>query len=321
MINADALAKCKKGAVLLNAARGELVDEGALAEALRSGQISGAGLDVFAVEPPANSPLLKMENVVATPHVAGSTREAQESVGTLIAQQVFDFLNEGAMRNAVNLPALSGEQYKRVRPWIEMATRLGSFLAQISDGRFERVSLAFAGEPAALGTSVLRNAVLAGLMNAVLAEKVNLVNAGEMAASRGVAVEDRTRRREQGYPDTIEASVQSAAGQSVSVEATVLLGVSPRILQVDGIAVEAPLAGTMLFSRNRDVPGVIGEIGTVLGSRKVNISTFALGRRDATAGADAMALVRLDGDVPDSILQAVRGIAAITEARLVRLPE
>jgi D-3-phosphoglycerate dehydrogenase len=321
MINADALAKCKKGAVLLNAARGELVDEGALAEALRSGQISGAGLDVFAVEPPANSPLLKMENVVATPHIAGSTREAQESVGTLIAQQVFDFLNDGAMRNAVNLPALSGEQYKRVRPWIEMATRLGSFLAQISDGRFERVSLAFAGEPAALGPSVLRNAVLAGLMNAVLAEKVNLVNAGEMAASRGVAVEDRTRRREQGYPDTIEASVQSAAARSVSVEATLLLGVSPRILQVDGIAVEAPLAGTMLFSRNRDVPGVIGEIGTVLGSRKVNISTFALGRRDAMAGADAMALVRLDGDVPDSILQAVRGIAAITEARLVRLPE
>jgi len=221
----------------------------------------------------------------------------------------------------VNLPALSGEQYRRVRPWIEMATRLGSFLAQISDGRFERVNLAFAGEPAALGQSVLRNAVLAGLLNTVLDEKVNLVNAGEVAASRGLTIEDRTRKREQGYPDTIEASVQSGAARKLTVEATVLLGISPRILQVDGIAVEAPLAGTLLFSRNRDVPGVIGEIGTALGSRKVNISSFALGRRDATPGADAMSLVRLDGDVPDSVLQAVRGIAAITEARLVRLPE
>jgi D-3-phosphoglycerate dehydrogenase len=321
MINAQTLAQCKRGAVLINAARGELVDEAALADALRSGQISSAGLDVFAEEPPANSPLLRLDNVVATPHVAGSTREAQEEVGTLIAQQVFDFLNEGALRNAVNLPALSGEQYRRVRPWIDMAMRLGSFLAQISDGRFERVSLAFAGEPGALGASVLRNAVLAGLLNTVLDEKVNLVNAGQVAASRGVAVDERTRRREQGYPDTIEAAVQAGASRSITVEATVLLGVSQRILQVDGIAVEAPLAGTMLFFRNRDIPGAIGEIGTVLGSRGVNISTFALGRRDATRGAQAMALVQLDGDVPNSILQAVRGIAAITEARLVRLPD
>jgi D-3-phosphoglycerate dehydrogenase / 2-oxoglutarate reductase len=321
LINQESLAKFKSGAVLVNAARGELVDESALAEALRSGKLSGAGLDVFAEEPPKNSPLLGLSNAVFTPHIAGSTREAQEEVGTLIAQQVCDFLTDGALRNAVNLPALSGEQYRRVRPWIELADRLGSFLAQIGGARFERVSLAFAGEPAAFGASLLRNAVLAGLLNTILDEKVNLVNAAQTASSRGLVIEERTRKREQGYPDTIEVALHGSATHSIAAEATVLHGVSPRILRVDGIALEAPLAGTMLFSRNRDVPGAIGEIGTVLGKRGMNISTFALGRRDATPGAEAIALVRLDGDVPESILEFVRKIPAVTEARLVRLPE
>jgi D-3-phosphoglycerate dehydrogenase len=322
LINAKTLAQCKRGAVLINTARGELLDEFAVAEALRSGQLAGAGLDVFSEEPPKRSPLIGLPNVVATPHIAGSTREAQEEVGTLIAQQVADFLAEGALRNAVNLPALGGEQYRRARPWIELATRLGTFLAQIACGRIERVSLAFAGVPAELGTSLLRNAVLAGLLNAVLDEKVNLVNAAQVAAARGLAVEERARRRDQGYPDSIEAAAESAdASKRVAVEATVLHGVSPRILQLDGIELETPLTGTMLFFRNRDVPGVIGEIGTLLGSLGVNISTFALGRRDARHGGEAMALVQLDGKVPDAIVPAVLKIATITEARLLRLPD
>jgi D-3-phosphoglycerate dehydrogenase / 2-oxoglutarate reductase len=321
LINAEKLSHFKPGAVLVNAARGELVDEVALADTLRSGKLSGAGLDVFAIEPPQDSPLIGLENAVFTPHIAGSTREAQEEVGTLIAQQVSDYLTDGALRNAVNLPALSGEQYRRVRPWINLADRLGSFLAQIGGARFERVSIAFAGEPAALGASLLRNAVLAGLLNTVLDEKVNLVNAGQAAASRGLVIEERTRKREQGYPDTIEVAIHGSATHSINAEATVLHGVSPRILRVDGIELEAPLAGTMLFSRNRDVPGAIGEIGTALGKRGVNISTFALGRRDAVGGAEAIALVRLDGEVPESILESVRKISAVIEARLVRLPE
>jgi D-3-phosphoglycerate dehydrogenase len=325
LINAEKLSHFKQGAVLVNAARGELVDEAALADALRFGKLSGAGLDVFAVEPPKDSPLIGLANAVFTPHIAGSTREAQEEVGTLIAQQVCDFLTDGALRNAVNLPALSGEQYRRVRPWIDLAGRLGSFLAQIGGTRFERVSIAFAGEPAAMGASLLRNAVLAGLLNTVLDEKVNLVNAGQAAASRGLVIEERTRKREQGYPDTIEvaihASLSGNSARNINAEATVLHGVSPRILRVDGIELEAPLAGTMLFSRNRDVPGAIGEIGTALGKRGMNISTFALGRRNAVAGAEAIALVRLDGEVPESILEFVRRISAVTEARLVRLPE
>ncbi len=322
LIRAETLAQCKRGAILINTARGELMDEVALAEALRSGQLAGAGLDVFAEEPPLRSPLIGLPNVVATPHIAGSTHEAQEEVGTLIAEQVLSYLTEGALDNAVNLPAVGGEQYRRARPWIEMVTRLGAFVAQIAGGRFERVSLAFAGEAAELGTSVLRNAALAGLLNTVLDEKVNLVNAGKIAAARGLTVEERARHHDQGYPDTVEVAVRAGQeSRGVTAEATVLHGNSPRILRVDGIELEAPLAGTMLFFRNRDVPGVIGKIGTILGAQGVNIATFALGRDTDARGAEAMALVRLDGAVPEEGLQLIRGIGAITEVRLVRLPD
>jgi D-3-phosphoglycerate dehydrogenase len=322
LIRAGTLAQFKRGAILINTARGELVDESALAEALRSGQLAGAGLDVFAEEPPLKSPLIGLLNVVATPHIAGSTREAQEEVGTRIAQQVFSFLTEGALDNAVNLPAVSGESYRRARPWIEMVTRLGAFVAQIAGGRFERVSLTLAGEAADIGASVLRNAALAGLLNTVLDEKVNLVNASKVATKRGLTVEDRARYHEQGYPDTVEITARAGReSRGATAEATVLHGVSPRILRVDGIELEAPLAGTMLFLRNRDVPGVIGRIGTILGSHGVNIATFALGRDSAGTSKEAIALVRLDGGVPEEAMQLIRGIDAITEVRLVQLPE
>ena len=216
--------------------------------------------------------------------------------------------------------SLSVEQFRRLRPYLDLATRLGALVAQASPGGMTRVRIAYAGEPAELGTNVLRNAVLAGVLNTVLEEKVNLVNAGPAASARGIVVEEQTRRRERGFPDTIEVAVPSPrdAALEFSVEATVLHGV-PRILSVDGIGVEAPLEGTLLFLRNRDVPGVIGQIGTILGSRGVNIATFALGRREAVRGAEAIALVRLDGEVSECILQPIAGIAAVVEARLVRL--
>ena len=328
IINAATLAQMKRGARLINTARGELVDEAALAEALRSGHVAGAAVDVFATEPPRGSPLLGLPNVIATPHIAGSTVEAQEEIGTLIAQQVRDFLAEGVLRNAVNLPTLSAEQYRQLRPYLELAERLGSLVAQVAAGRVGtsgRIRIVYAGEPAELGTHVLRNAVLAGVLNTVLDEKVNLVNAGAAAAARGLNVEEHTRRREHGFPDTLEVSTgalgQGEEAPGFTVEGTVLHGTTPRTLSIDGIALEAPLQGTLLFFRNRDVPGVIGQVGTILGSRGINISTFALGRREAVRGAEALALVRLDGDVPDSIVQPIRGIGAMTEVRLVRLPE
>ena len=321
LFGAATLAKMKRGACLINTARGEMIDESALAAALRSGHIAGAALDVFTVEPPKDSPLTGLANVVATPHVAGSTVEAQEEVGALIAEQVFDYLESGVLRNSVNLPNLSPEQYRRLRPYLELAGRLGLFAGQVARGRVARVRIRYAGETAAVVYTVLRSAVLAGLLNPVLDEKVNLVNSAAVAAQRGIVVEEQTRRREHGFPDTLEVTVfpqdDSAA---VCVEGTVPYDLSPRIMGIDGIHVECDLEGTILFTRNRDVPGVIGHMGQLLGSLGINIATFALGRRSALPGAEALALIRLDGEVPESILEPIRSIPAVVEARIVRLP-
>ncbi|HEY2352460.1 MAG TPA: phosphoglycerate dehydrogenase [Candidatus Acidoferrum sp.] len=322
LINAASLAKMKKGAFVINTARGELIEEKALAEALKSGHLGGAGLDVFAEEPPKNSPLAELANVVGTPHVAGSTTEAQEGVGTQVAVQVKDYLAEGIIRNAVNLPVLSAEQYRRVRPYLELAERLGSLVSQASQTRPSRIRIRYAGEVAEVGTHLLRSAVLAGVLNAVLDEKVNVVNAPSIATARGLKVEEETRRREHGFPNTLEIAVLPGSGASdegFSAEGTVLYDGSPRILQIEGISLEAQLEGTILYLRNRDEPGVIGQVGTMLGKYGVNIATFALGRREAARGAQAVSLVRLDGEVFNSILEPIKGIPAITEAKLLRL--
>jgi len=320
LIDAAAIAKMKKGVRLINCARGELIDEAALAEALKSGHVAGAALDTFAKEPPKDSPLVGLPNVIATPHIAGSTAEAQEEVGTAIAQQLRDFLADGTIRNAVNMPALSPDQYRRLRPYLELGERLGSFVAQASPSHtFGRVRIRYAGEPAELGSHMIGKAVLVGALNSVLDEKVNLVNAADEAAARGVVVEETTRRRERGYPNTVEVSV-SNGGREFSLEGVVAQDGSPRILALDGIALESPLEGTLLLSRNIDVPGVIGRIGTALGNLGINVSTFALGRRAPVGGAEALALVGLDGNVSASVVQEILGLPSVTEARLVRLP-
>ncbi len=322
IINAATIEKMKRGARLINAARGELIDEAALAEALKSGKLAGAAVDVFVEEPPKNSPLVGSPNLIATPHVAGSTAEAQEEVGTQIAVQVKDYLAEGIIRNAVNLPALSPEQYRRVRPYLELAEKLGNFVSQVANSRPARIRIRYAGEVAEVGTHLLRSAVLAGVLNAILDEKVNVVNAPAVAAARGLTVEEETRRRERGFPNTLEVSAlpeKTGTTPGFTAEGTVLHDGSPRVLLIEGIPLEAQLEGTILYLRNRDEPGVIGQVGTTLGKLGVNIATFALGRRDAVRGAEAISLVRVDGDVSASILGPIRAIAAITEAKLLHL--
>jgi len=326
LLNRERLAQCKRGVRILNTARGELIDEAALADALQSGQAAGAALDVFAGEPPRDSPLLRLPNVIATPHIGGSTAEAQEEVGWRICQQARDFLRDGVVRNAVNLPTLSAEEYRRLKPYLELAERLGAFAAQVA-GASARVSLRYAGEVGELNTQLVRNAVLKGVLARVVSEPANLVNAATLAAERGLTVEETRVRREQGFPNTLGVTLH-ADGQQFSVEGTVLHGAALRILAVDDIEIEAPLAGTLIFMRNRDVPGVIGQIGTLLGSRNINVASFALGRREQSGsmgsagpggGAEAVAIVRVDSAVPEPVLGALRGIPAVTFARVVNL--
>ena len=340
MINAANIAKMKKGVRIINAARGELINEADLAAAIQSGHVAGAALDVFAEEPPKNCPLIGLPNVVTTPHVAGSTAEAQEELGTQVAVQIKDYLVDGIIRNAVNLPALSADQYRRVRPYLALAERLGSLVSQAAAFRPARIRIRYAGEVAEVGTHLLRSAVLAGVLNAVLDEKVNVVNAPAVAAARGLRVEEETRKREHGFPHTLEVSALpssdpcqgvvatpfrawseefSSTAVGFTAEGTVLHDGSPRVLMIEGIPLEAQLEGTILYLRNDDKPGVIGQVGSTLGRLGVNIATFALGRSAAHQGAHAVSLVRVDGDISPSVLDAMRAITAITEARLVRL--
>lgn len=354
MINAKSIAKMKKGVRIINAARGELINEADLAAAIKEGHVAGAALDVFAEEPPKNCPLIGLPNVITTPHVAGSTAEAQEELGTQVAVQIKDYLVEGIIRNAVNLPALSADQYRRVRPYLALAERLGSLVSQAAAFRPARIRIRYAGEVAEVGTHLLRSAVLAGVLNAVLDEKVNVVNAPAVAAARGLRVEEETRKREHGFPNTLEVSAlpssdphqavtesrqgaaaplvatpfKSSSGSESSVaspqegftaEGTVLHDGSPRVLNIQGIPLEAQLEGTILYLRNEDKPGVIGQVGSTLGQLGVNIATFTLGRSAAHQGAHAVSLVRVDGQVSPAILDPIRAIPAITEARLLHL--
>jgi D-3-phosphoglycerate dehydrogenase len=208
LLNRERLAKCRRGVYVVNAARGELIDEAALAEALDSRQVAGAALDVFAQEPPRESSLLKHANVIATPHIGGSTAEAQEEVGWRIAQQVRDFLKDGVVRNAVNLPTLSAEEYRRLRPYLELGERLGAFAAQVAGPPMVRVSLRYAGEVGELNTHLLRNAVLKGVLSRVVDEPANLVNAATLAAERGLTLEETQVRRTQGFPDTLGVTLR-----------------------------------------------------------------------------------------------------------------
>jgi len=336
LLNREALAKCRRGVRVINTARGELIDEAALAEALASGQVAAAALDVFASEPPGDSPLLKLPNVIVTPHIAGSTAEAQEEVGWRIAQQVRDYLKEGIVRNAVNLPTLSAEEYRRLRPYLELAERLGAFAAQLAGAPpmagLARVSLRYAGEVGELNTQLLRNAVLKGVLRQVVSEPANLVNAATLAAERGLGIDETHVRPAQsrgiGISNTLGLTLHSDSSQQFSVEGAVVHGAAARVLAVDGIDIEAPLEGRLIFLRNRDVPGVIGRVGTLLGLHGINIATFSLGRREPGgstvslgfgSGAEALAIVRVDNAVPEAVLAALREVEGVTAARLVEL--
>ena len=323
MLSREAFAQMKPGVRIVNCARGELIQEDALAEALASGKVAGAALDVFATEPPGPGfPLFQMDSVVATPHIGGSTEEAQEIVGVRIAQQVVDYLTSGVAINAVNMPSLSPEQYRALAPYISAAQRLGHFAAHIAEGNPKSVRLAYFGRIGDGSTHLLRNAAVAGvLQRSSPARKPNLVNAMQIASERGWNVVERHDQRA-GHADTIVLELETDRGVT-TVEGAVLLG-KARLIQVDGIYCEAPLYGDILFMKNHDVPGVIGHVGTVLGRNHLNIANFSLGRRDAAqageAALEAIAVVTTDGLVPERVLAQLKENPAVKLARSVELP-
>jgi D-3-phosphoglycerate dehydrogenase len=325
MINAESIKTMKKGIRIVNCARGELVDEAALAEGLKQGQVGGAALDVFIQEPLKDSPLQQMSNVLLTPHIGGSTQEAQEAVGYQIAMQVKEYLKHGVIQNAVNVPSVSHEEYLEMQPYIVLAERLGAFLAQVSEGTLEQISLRYSGHLAESKTELIRNAAIKGILNENLEEKANLVNAAAIASSRGLLIhEDRKPKSAGGDESVLSIKLKTATEEHV-VKGSVLHKTEPRLLHVDGIGVEAPLASNLLYMRNRDVPGVIGRVGTILGEHHINIADFSLGRRaekekgEAGQTREALAVVHVDGVVPEPVLAELRKAPGVQQAKAIRL--
>jgi D-3-phosphoglycerate dehydrogenase / 2-oxoglutarate reductase len=324
MINAQSLKKMKRGVRLVNCARGELVDEAALAHALKQGQVAEAGLDVFLQEPLKNSPLASMENVILTPHIGGSTYEAQEAVGYQIALQVKEYLKHGVIQNAVNVPSVSHDEYLEMQPYIVLAERLGAFLTQASEGKVEEVLLRYSGHIAEWRTELIRNAAIKGILSEALEERTNLVNAAAIASSRGLRIhEARKPKSSSGGAGSVLSILLKTSAEEHLIKGAVLHRHTPRLLHMDGIDIEAPLERNLIFMRNRDVPGVIGRVGTILGKHKINIADFSLGRRAGNnkpgVPRQAIAVVHVDGRVPEAVLAELKEAPAVEQARAIRL--
>jgi D-3-phosphoglycerate dehydrogenase len=353
LINKHSIAIMKPGVRIVNCARGELIVDEALVEGLKSGKVAGAALDVFRSEPLKDSPYFEIESVMLSPHIAGSTDEAQEAIGIQLANQVRDYLKLGVVQNAVNVASLSEEEYTEVSPYIEMAARLGQMLSHEAAGNghaagagaagmgsVESISLTYNGRLAQLKTDLIRNAAIAGVLHG--ADGINRINAAAAAQERGIRIqEDKREHVAGGTGATLRLSLHWARKGDAPLGhqaqphqgdwtglATVIHGNSPRLLSYDGIDIEAELAGTLVIIRNQDVPGVIGRIGTILGAARLNIANFALGRSRGgrVPEGHALAVVQLDTAPGDeqALTEAVdelRKVDAITSVRVVQLPK
>ncbi len=319
VVNASSLATMKPSARIINCARGELIDTFALAAALQAGKLAGAALDVFEQEPLKDSPLFGLPNVLLTPHIAGSTTEAQEAVGIQIAEQVRAFLKLGVVQNAVNSPSLTHELYLVLAPFAEAAERLGAMLGQLlppDSGGLESIALAYSGALAEAQTEMVRNAALSGVLGA--SEGANRINAAQVAQERGIRIHEE---RSPAGGSAVVLSLHTRNGSRLTARAGVALtSQAPRLLEFEETPIEAPLQGTLLVIRNSDVPGVIGKLGTVVGEHGINIANFALGRAEGPSRGSALAVMEIDGEATPALLRQLRAVEAVHEVRPVSLP-
>src|SRR6266850_1415608 len=312
LIGAAAFAKMKKGVRIINCARGGIVDETALAEALKSGKVAGAALDVFVVEPPpADHPLFKFDNVIATPHLGAATDEAQVQVSVDIANQVAEFLIEGTIRQAVNIPALSTKELEVLGPHLTLGEKLGRLAAQLITDSPKELTLAFGGEAANLKPDAITAAVLKGLMCGFLDEDLNYVNAPFIARERGISIIEKRSREVTDYINTLTLTVRTGAGEH-EVAGAVLGNRALRLTRIDGYRVEAVPEGYFLMLHNRDVPGVVGAVGTMLAQAGINIGGLELGRD--RVGGTALSIFEVDEPVPSAVLDKLKTLPAITAA-------
>ena len=314
MVDRAALASTKPGVRIVNCARGGLIDEAALYDAIQSGHVAGAALDVFAEEPARSSPLFELDEVVVTPHLGASTAEAQEKVAVQIAEQIADYLTTGAVVNALNLPSISAEEAPRLRPYLTLAQQLGSFAGQLTETGLRAVTITYAGQVAHLNTQPLTAALLQGLLAPWLAS-VNAVNAPLVARARNIAVTTVHREQAEGYQTLIRLAVETERGER-TVAGTLFHEERPRVIEVNGIETEAQLGPHMLYVRNEDKPGIIGALGKTLGDAGINIATFHLGR--SRPGGEAIALVLIDQPLSEGLRMAIGALPHVTQCKVLR---
>jgi len=314
IISAEAIAKMKDGVRIINCARGGLIDEAALADALKSGKVAGAALDVFLEEPAVDNPLFGLPNVICTPHLGASTTEAQENVALQVAEQISAYLMTGEISNALNFPSISAEEAPRLTPFIKLAEALGSFAGQLTETSIKGIRIEYEGPVAQLNTRPMTAAAVTGVLKPLLAD-INMVSAPVIAKERGIQIETVNRTQQGAYENYIRLTVITER-QERSVASTVFANGKPRIIQVKGINMEAELSPSMIYVTNEDKPGHIGRLGTLLGQQGINIANFNLGRADV--GSDAIALVSIDGTLTEDQLKQIATLDGVRQAKALR---
>ncbi|HVN66932.1 MAG TPA: phosphoglycerate dehydrogenase, partial [Candidatus Sulfotelmatobacter sp.] len=316
LVNAELIAKMKKGVRLVNVARGGIIDEKALADALKSGQVKAAALDVFEKEPTESSPLFELDNIVVTPHLGASTIEAQVNVAIDVAEQIIEVLKGGAARSAVNIPSMKPELIAPVKPYMSIAEKLGALAAQIVKGAISKVEVEYSGEIAELNVSPLTTIVLKGLLTPVLDVKVNFVNAPLVAKERGIEIVESKNKEAKDFANLITLQIKTDK-ESRMVGGTVFVGVGDRLVMIDGFRVDAVPEGYLVVLQNIDKPGMIGKVGTFLGQHNINIAAMDVGR--AKVGEKAVMVLNVDNPLSDKVLQEFTKIEGIFGATLVKI--
>ena len=311
ILDATAINKTKKGVRIINCARGGLVDETALRAALDSGHVAGAAFDVFVEEPAKDNVLFGHPNVICTPHLGASTNEAQENVALQVAEQMSDYLLTGAISNAINFPSITAEEAPKLKPFIELAEKLGSFAGQLTETNIAKVQITYEGAVAEMKVKALTAAALSGLLRPMLGD-VNVVSAPVVAKERGMVVDEVLRAAESDYESLITVTV-TTDNMERSVSGTVYADGAPRLVNIKGIRVDAEFGKSMIYITNEDKPGFIGQFASLLGDAKINIATFHLGRNQQ--GGDAIALVEVDGPVPEAILAKIAKLPHVKQAK------